>query len=144
MENTLRLRTDLSHDGDGLVRFYIRAEREGFLGSTMASGGEQHPFDLAKALAGFPKSPNDSIKFKFGSDGTGTCDLEFQCIDGTGHVTLWISIEAAYSSRGSDRFQTATVFMRVEPSAIDRFCAALAGFVAGARNEAILHGVQEY
>jgi hypothetical protein len=46
--------------------------------------------------------------------------------------------------QGGGRFQSADIFFRVEPSAIDQFCSALRGFVPGKQNEAMLIGVGEW
>jgi hypothetical protein len=144
MENTLTIRTGLSHDGDGLVRLDIIAESEGFSGMTLAWANCQKHLELATLLEGFPKASGSQVTFQFGSPRTGTCNIDVFCLDAARHTGIWVTIEAPYKARGTSDYERTKLFIRVEPSAIDRFVAALRGFVPNEDNEAVLHGVSQY
>ena len=144
MGNTLSIRAHLGHDGDGLVRFDIVAESEGFAGATLAWADCHDHLELAALLEGFPKSSGSEVAFQFGSPGSGTCNIDGFCLDAAGHAAIWVTIEAPYTARGTTEYERTKLFMRVEPSAIDRFAAALKKFVPNEDNEAVLHGVAQY
>jgi hypothetical protein len=144
MKNVLSVRSTLGHDGDGVVRYTIRAVSDDFAGSTMAWGNVEQPTQLAILLSGFPKAVGDSVDYNFGTATTGSCELKFGSIDGSGHIGVWSQLVAPCVSRGGSRFQSADIFFRVEPSGIDQFCSALRGFVPGQQNEAVLIGVGEW
>lgn len=144
MKNTLTIRTGLSHDGDGLVRIDIVAESEGFSATTLAWTNCQEHLKLAALLEGFPKASGSQVAFQFGSPRTGTCNIDVFCVDARGHTGIWVSIEAPYKARGTNDYERAKLFICVEPGAIDRFVAALRGFVPNEDNEAVLHGVSQY
>jgi hypothetical protein len=144
MKRTLSLGSTLSHDGDGVVRFSIGVMSDAFSGSTMVWGNEEEPTSLADLLSGFPKFIGDAVHYRFGSTRSGTCDLNLCSLNGSGHTGVWVHLVAPYVSGGGDMFQSSTLFIRAEPSAIDRFCAALRAFTPGEENAAVLAGIEEF
>ena len=138
MDSHFSIASDLEHDGDGLVRYQIHAANPKFSGSTLAWGSADDVQVLALALRGFPKSLPAHEEVTFGSDRTGQCRLRFQTYDGLGHCSLWIEIEAEYPPRGSDKFQTASIYLGIIPAQVDDFCLQLRRFQRGQKNEAVL------
>ena len=140
MKAELSVSSSLDHDGDGLVRYTISLANDSFTATTAAWGDVEDHLRLAAALQGFPQSTDARCTFAFGSPGTGTCTLDFACLDSLGHVGIWAAFESTYPvgnlGRSSDRFETASVFMRCDPSSIDEFIAGLRNFSAGLPNRA--------
>ena len=141
MRSALVLESSLEHDGDGLVRYWLSVESVDFRASASAWGYEDEHLKFAGALAGFPASTSSSLKYKFGSDGTGTCALEFTCLDNLGHLGVWATLESTYPIGRSDRYEHASVFHRTDPASIDQFVAEIRAFVSGSPNRALLSGV---
>lgn len=140
MKSCLTVRSDLEHDGDGLVRYYIRAESPDFRGTAVAWGDDSACAELGKLLAGFPKTPHASVEFTFGSPKTGRCSLSFESLDRTGRCCVWAEIESTYEARDTDRFETASICVHFLPAAVDEFCTQLQRFKRGRQNEAALVG----
>jgi hypothetical protein len=138
MDSHFSIASDLEHDGDGLVRYQIHAVNPKFTGSTLAWGSADDVQVLALALSGFPKSVPAHEEVTFGSHRTGQCRLKFQTYDGLGHCSLWIEIEAEYPPQGSDKVQTASIYLEITPAHVDDFCLQLRRFERGQKNEAVL------
>jgi hypothetical protein len=138
MKQLLSIRSNLDHDGDDLVRFRLSAENAEFRATTLAWDSEESVRSLLSAVGGFPRSVPDRAEFTFGSPRTGVCHLEFQTTDGRGHCCVWVSVEAAYSSAGSERHQRSTICVEFLPAALDEFCEQLRRFKRGRDNEALL------
>ena len=141
MEASLILEGTLEHDGDGLCRFHLTLSNEDFSASSSVWGYSDNHLEFAAALSGFPSSTSSTFSYRFGSPGTGTCALDFSCLNGLGHVGIWATFESTYPVASSPRHEQASLFMRCEPSAIDAFVAAIKRFVAGSRNRAVLLGL---
>jgi hypothetical protein len=141
MQSALVLESSLEHDGDGLVRYWLSVENGHFRASTSAWGYEDEHLKFAGSLAGFPADTSSSLNYKFGSDGTGTCLLEFTCLDNLGHLGIWSTLESTYPVGRSDRYEQASVFNRTDPASIDQFVAEIRAFVAGSPNRARLSGL---
>jgi len=141
MTNSLTIFSSLEHDGDELIRFRICAQSKNFSASTLTWGYASQLSELAACLAGFPTAGSDPIFFQFGSSETGTAKLEFVTIDGSGHCGLWVTVEAPYSVSRKQGFEQASIFLPVEPAAIDLFVSALRTFSSGATHEALLRGI---
>jgi hypothetical protein len=140
METKLTLEGTLEHDGDGICRFHLSLRNDDFSASTSVWGYEDNHLDFAEALSGFPQDSCSKIIYRFGSPGTGTCDLDFFCLDGLGHIGIWATFESTYPKGDLSRHEQASLFMRCEPSAIDSFVAEIRRFVAGSKNRALLSG----
>jgi len=140
MNSRLTVRSDLQHDGDGIVRYHIRADSPDFRGSTSAWGNDSDCADLAKLLAGFPKSLSSSVEFTFGTPRTGRCLLRFEPADRTGKCCVWAEVESTYAAAGTERFETSSVCVHFLPAALDEFCTQLLRFKSGRDNEATLVG----
>ena len=138
MDSQFSIASDLEHDGDGLVRYQIHAANAKFSGTTLTWGSADDVEVLALALKGFPKSLPTHEEVTFGSHRSGQCRLRFQTYDGLGHCSLWIEIEAEYPRRGSDKFQTASIYLETTPAQVDDFCLQLRRFERGLKNEAVL------
>jgi hypothetical protein len=138
MKDKLTISSELEHDGDGIVRFRIRAENADFRGSTLAWGNAIDAGNLGELLKGFPKGTPASLEYAFGSPKTGQCQLRFQTIDSVGNCCVWATIESAYTSAGTERFQSAFVCVRFLPANLDEFCTQLTRFKRGRDNEAVL------
>ena len=140
MDAELVVESSLEHDGDGLVRYVLSAHNRTFRASAYAWGNTEDHLELANALVAFPASSSARINYRFGTPGTGTCELEFFCLDGLGHLGVWSTLEAEYEVGRGLGFESARVFLRCEPAAIDAFVASLRRFVPGAENVAVLSG----
>lgn len=138
MKDKLTICSDLDHDGDGVVRYRISAENVEFRGSTLAWGNDIDAEKLGGMLKGFPKATPSSIEFSFGSPKTGQCRLEFKTIDNRGNCGVWVSLEAAHASGGTERFQSALICVQFMPANLDEFCKQLVRFKRGRDNEATL------
>jgi hypothetical protein len=138
MDSYFSIASDLEHDGDSLVRYQIHAVNPNFSGSTLAWGSADDVQVFAQALNGFPKSVPACEEVTFGSHGTGHCRLKLQTYDGLGHCSLWIEIEAEYPPRGSGKFETAAIYLEIDPVHLDEFCLQLRRFERGRKSEAIL------
>jgi len=141
MEASLHVSSTLEHDGDGCVRYSVGISNRDFSASTWAWGGTEDHLALADALTGFPQASSSRATYKFGTPGTGTCVLEFSCTDNLGHVGVWGSVESTYPVGRTDNYESARVFLRCDPSAIDQFVSALRRFAAGSANVAVLTGL---
>ena len=138
MKSVLSVESSLDHDGDELVKFHVALTTAEFSASTSAWGNVGDQLKLASALEGFPAHSSSKVTYRFGTPGTGMCELNFFCIDGLGHVGLWASFESTHPVSRSDRHQTAEIFMRCDPAKIDEFVVSLRRFVAGTQNHAEL------
>jgi hypothetical protein len=139
MAATLRVESTLEHDGDGLARFTISGANEEFSAfvGTWAQANEH--LKLASALKGFPAGSNASVSYTFGS--TGTCELEVSCLDKLGHLGVWATFTGDWPVANSGRSQTASIFMRCDPAAVDAFVSELLRFSPGSSNRASLSGL---
>ena len=142
MKNALLVASTLAHDGDGVVRFVISASSEDFAASTETIGGALTVQDLADALRGFPTEIGSSVHFRFG--GLGKCELNFLCLNRSGHTAVRIAIEAPDGALTAHEHERAEFFFRVEPTAIEAFAEALSKFTANADNQAVLQGRPRY
>jgi hypothetical protein len=138
MEAVLSVESSLEHDGDHLVRYSINLANPRFAASTSAWGADGDHLRLADALEGFPKSASSTVDYRFGTPGTGSCELAFFCIDALGHVGIWATFESTYPADRSQRHETASLFMRCDPATIDEFVTALRRFAEGSPNRAEL------
>jgi hypothetical protein len=141
MEASLTLEGTLEHDGDGCCRFQISLINEDFSATTSVWGNNDTHLEFAAALSGFPSSASSTLSYRFGSPGTGTCALDFSCLDSLGHISIWATFESTYPASRSSRHEQASLFMLCEPNAIDAFVAAIKDFVADTRNRAVLSGL---
>ena len=137
----LVLGSSLEHDGDGYVGYGLRVRNSDFAAATHTWGGTEEHLRLAHALTGFPASSKSTVRFSFGGSGIGSCGLEFFCLDGSGHIGLWVTVESDSAVTRSQPHQLARVFLRCEPAGIDRFVSALATFTVGRQNVAVLSGL---
>jgi len=139
MEATLCVESTLEHDGDGLARFAVSLTNEAFSARISTWGQANEHLQLASALQDFLAVPNTRVTYKFGK--TGTCELELWRLDSLGHIGIWATFAADWPVSSSDCHETARLFMRSDPAAIDTFVSELLGFVAGSRNRACLSGL---
>ncbi len=87
------------------------------------------PKRFASVLSGFPTDTADIREFKFGGlelTGYGGAKFQFTCHDKLGHVVLSLSI-AEKSDVFYGQFESITMLMLIEPSAIDSFVRQLIG-----------------
>ena len=134
----LSIRSTLQHGGDEVIRYSIAVISDKFSAATLTWANVDEHLELANALTGFPSSAASAISYQFGSSGVGFCKLDFVCLDGSGHIGIWAYIEGAYPIGQTKRYESATVFLRTEASAIDSFVSALRKFTPGAENQASL------
>jgi hypothetical protein len=144
MTNYLVIRSALAHDGDGVVRIDLQACSDAFRGSTSVWGSPECIAGLAAKLEGFPQRGETKVTYSFGTEGTGTCALDFFQLDAIGHIAVAVAMVAPYAFRQTKRFESADLFIRIEPSAVDRFVSSLKAFKEHTQNEATLVGVDEY
>jgi hypothetical protein len=137
MRASLAIESDLWHDGDGLTRYRLQLANDCFSARTTTWGKDDQHLALASTLSGFPAAPTSEVIFRFGTPGTGTCQLQFVCLDGTGHLGLWAHIEAE-DAANNGQHERGSLFMRCDPAGVDSFIASLRGFVSGSPNRAEL------
>ena len=142
MKDRLTISSDLGHDGDGLVRYRIRAENADFRGSTLAWGSEIDAEKLADVLTGFPTTTPSSLEYQFGDSKSGECRLLFQTLDHVGHCCVWATISEPYSFVVAGKFQSVLVCLTFTPASLDDFCAELRRFESGKDNEASLKSTE--
>ena len=142
MRPHLSVSSSLEHDGDELVRYTVALQSAEFSAATAAWGNVGEHLELAEVLKKFPGSPESSVKYQFGTPGTGTCELYFHCTDSLGHLGVWAVFESTYPAGRTERHESASIFMRCDPSGIDEFVAGLRRFVAGSANRAVLYGIE--
>jgi len=140
MKTCLGVESFLEHDGDGIVRYRLTIQNDCFRATTQAWGNDDDHLRFAEALTGFPATSASTLTHSLGSDGSGTCTLEFFCLDNLGHVGLWTTIVSDYPMGPSKRHEQACAFLRCDPAAIDRFVSDLRRFTAGSPNCAELQG----
>jgi hypothetical protein len=130
----------LPDDGDGLARFRVAVTNQSFKSTSVVWAYAEQFRDLAGDLAGFPESTSSRVDFTLGSANVGECVLEFTCIDGSGHVVVWVALESENPVFPSSVHQSARVCLRVEPASIDDFCTELLALAAGTSVTAELLG----
>jgi len=140
MTASLTIESTLEHDGDELILFAISASSKHFSGSTEAWGHADELAELASALHGFPSQTDMSVAFTFGTRGVGTCALNFFCLDGLGHLGVWIRIQAHSPAGSTEEHESARIFIRFDPASVDSFTQSLRAFGPGLANRAALHG----
>ncbi|MDH5833513.1 hypothetical protein [Luteimonas kalidii] len=140
MHAVLSIEGSLEHDGDELVRFHVGMTNENFAARTSTWGNVDGHLQLASALEGFPASSASTLSYTLGTPGTGSCELEFFCLDALGHVGVWATFESTYPVARSSRHEASSLFMRCDPASIDEFVAGLRRFVSGSTNRAELSG----
>jgi hypothetical protein len=140
MAASFAIESDLWHDGDGLTRYGLRMANESFSARTMAWGNDDEHLKLSSALSGFSSDLSSEVLFRFGTPGTGTCELRFYCLDATGNLGLWAHFEAEHPA-SNGQHELGSLFMRCDPVGVDSFVASLRGFVAGSSNRAALSWV---
>jgi hypothetical protein len=84
------------HDGDEVTRYAIAVTDGQFSASILAWGNTDKHIELASALTSFPNSATSIVSYQFGSSGTGLCKLHFFCLDDSGHIGVWASVEGPY------------------------------------------------
>ena len=142
MGAVLTISSFLVHDGDQVVRYGVALQSCEFAASTAAWGNVDDHLKLAAGLESFPVAADSIVNYQFGTPGSGACQLHFHCTDALGHVGLWATFSSPYPVGRTERHETASIFMRCDPSAIDSFVAALRQFVAGSANRAELLGLE--
>jgi hypothetical protein len=140
MAASFAIESDLWHDGDGLTRYRLRLANESFSARTMAWGNDDEHLKLSSVLSGFPSDLLSEVLFRFGTSGSGTCELRFFCLDAAGHLGLWAHFEAE-APANNKQHELGSLFMRCDPAGVDSFVASLRGFVAGSSNRAELSWV---
>ena len=141
MEATFSIEGSLEHDGDGVVSLRLALNNGEFAASTSVWADCGCHLKLVAALSGFPASPSSIVNFSFGVPRSGSCELEFICLDSLGHLGLWATFSSTYAASRTDRYQSAQLFMRCNPSDVDAFVAAVSRFMPGEPNRAVLCGV---
>lgn len=127
-------------DGDGIARFKVEANNGLFSCHTLVWGYADSFAELAETIKGFPISSSSSVNFDLGSKGAGTCNLSFCCVDGLGHSIVWVSVESEYPVHPTSKYQSATICLRIEASAVDSFYSGLVALASGSTQSAELYG----
>jgi hypothetical protein len=130
----------LPDDGDGLARFQVVASNPSFKCTSVIWAYAERFRELADELAGFPVSTSSRVDFALGSPNVGECTLEFSCVDGSGHVVVWVALESESPVFPSSVHQSAKVCLRVEPASIDNFRNELLALATGTGRAAELLG----
>lgn len=127
-------------DGDGLARFKVAAENDYFSGVTLVWGYAEMFEELAGELNGFPQLTSSQVTKQFGSPGVGLSELNFYCINGSGHAIAWIKMEAEYPVHPTSNHESISMCVRIEPAAVDAFLLELRSLAAGKTEKATLYG----
>jgi hypothetical protein len=143
MEAVLSVGSSLEHDGDQVVRYSISLANRSFAASTATWDNFGDHIQLADALEGFPTTSSSTVRYRFGTPGTGSCELDFFCIDALGHIGVWATFESTYPAGRSEQHETARLFMRCDPATIDEFVRSLRRFAPGSTNQADLAGTSD-
>lgn len=138
---TLEISLYQGDDGDGLARYKVAASNSSFSGAALVWGYAENFEELANVLKGFPQTTLSKVLKNFGSPSVGLCELEFCCIDGSGHAVVWVKLESEYPVHPSSRHESISMCIRIEPSAVDVFVQELRLFAAGTLEKATLYGV---
>ena len=123
-------------DGDGLLRFKVEASNSIFSGGSDFWVYAASFTELATLLKGFPLSIASKVTYKVSSE----CSLSFYCINGLGHIVVWVSIRSEHDVPQTTKYQTTELCLKIEASAIDKFHNELSGIASGALTEATLYG----
>lgn len=125
------LEIEVTDVDDDYILVSVSAAHGMFAGSTALYSGASAVQELARGLAGFPRSPTDEREVVLGARSTQFADgwvrLLARCVDRSGHVLLDISI-LDKARDGTSAVREARVFFRVEPAALDRFVHGLRSF----------------
>ena len=112
---------------DDLLKLRVKGESSGFAGTADCYVNEDQFKVFCAQLVGFPKSREDSIRFRSSdSDQLSHFDIEFSCIDSSGRIMAAIQIVSR-----DTRYPRETVCFlasfsfKVEPAAFDRFVKGL-------------------
>jgi hypothetical protein len=142
MPNALIICLHQADDGDGIARFGIKASNGTFSCSTEVWSYAEAFGALAKLIRGFPVATTSAVDFNLGSQGVGQCKLSFNCLDGKGHIVVWITVESAYSFHPTSQHQMARLALRTEPAMIDIFYSELIALAEGRFTQASLIGCE--
>jgi len=114
--------TYLYNDTD-IIELRIIADNGRFCGTANVYVGMGELSNVAECLRGFPNDSSDTREVTLGAFGQkfagGAVRLRLYCTDLAGHTTAEIAIEADYAT--SEVAETATVFAKFEPAALDDF-----------------------
>jgi len=114
--------TYLYNDTD-IIELRIIADNGRFCGTANVYVGMGELSNVAECLRGFPNDSSDTREVTLGAFGQkfagGAVRLRLYCTDLAGHTTAEIPIEADYAT--SEVAETATVFAKFEPAALDDF-----------------------
>jgi hypothetical protein len=126
--------TYLYHDFD-IIEVRIFAQNGRFRGSADVYVGTNQLLEAAALLSGFPKNPHDKREFIFGAFGPkfagGGVRLELFCKDLAGHPVIRATIEtdsqqiSTVDNQADEDAESATIYLKFEPAALDRFLAEL-------------------
>lgn len=136
MSGRFAISSELSHDGDHVVRYEFVAVSSQFQATTEAWGSDAQVVELAEMLSGFPKRLDDVVEYSFGPD----CALRFEASTGWGHCQLWASLNADSPGWNQTRCESAVVRIPFVPGALDEFRRQLVAFKENTRNCAELVG----
>lgn len=118
---TLEISLYQKDDGDGLSRYMVAASNDSFSGAALVWAYSENFQELGFALDGFPQATSDKVCKQLGSPGVGLVELEFSCIDGSGHAVAWIRLESEYPVETSNRYENMSMCVQVEAAAVDSF-----------------------
>ncbi|WP_092762389.1 hypothetical protein [Rhodoferax sp. OV413] len=129
-------------DDDGVALFKAEAQNGSFGFSVEFYGYAGQFGELASCIRGFPSESKSVVEFTVGATGIGTCMLKFICVDALGHMGLWVTGESRRTPFPEKKYQHATVALRIEAAAIDRFHAELLALASGISEKAVLYAVE--
>jgi hypothetical protein len=82
----------------------------------------------ASRIKGFPRARTEVVDLTLGAANYGMCSLNLSCVDGLGHVLVWVTLVSRYPVALSDKRQRFELGLTVEPAAIDSFHSELLAF----------------
>jgi hypothetical protein len=114
----LSIRLPYGKADDGVLKVEVQCRSEEFTAIAEGCVGDQGLTVLAAQLQGFPKTSKDSVTFEAGVPGE--ISLEFRTVGSLGQIGVVAKLAA-----GTQPSNSASLWLPLEASQIDRFCRQL-------------------
>jgi hypothetical protein len=136
-----QLKLEIIWKDDDMVELRAFASNGRYCGTTEVYTTAQELIELATRVEGFPKKVDDVVEFRAGAkQGYAFLDLIFNCVDGSGHTALLVSMEENVPTfhRPAEKHEV-RLELRCEPGSIDQFQKDLLEMGATRTGSASLH-----
>ncbi len=140
MESNPHLTIELIWEDSDLEELRITAQNSRYCGTADVYFGQGDVAALAESIRGFPKTVSQQETFE-GSSGS-LAKLVFQCIDGSGHPVVMVSLAESVNDNSRPlTMNRVEMELRFEPSALDEFCRELESIARRESRRALLRGI---